>query len=197
MPKHAKRTHSFRLNVLKNKRPDGKNQYKITFPKQLAENAWAGNEAIFGEFILKRKNQAKEDSLICSLHRFRNESEQYQRKVLNANWSALTCPFCGEEAKPPIFPEGSDPISHQQTHSCGSIYYADRSDRRTAMEWKEISRNKRNWVIIHNYDILTGRTASNLHPDFDVFDNDSRITHVIFLKPQLEIAGNLESLFDM
>ena len=51
------------------------------------------------------------------------------------------------------------------------------------------------WKIVHNYHVQFGRTASNLHPDFDLIDYENRLTHVIFLKPSLEITRTLASLF--
>ena len=171
MPRHSKTTHKFSLSVLHNKRADGKIQYKITLPKRLAAKAWASSEPVTGEIFLSRShNSDAKDRLSCTIYMFRNESEEYQRELLNATWKPLMCPFCNEVAEPPLFPEGTDPISHKLTHSCGSIYYVDRSDTRSREEWNNIKGTGRSWIIVHNYHVQFGRTASNLHPDFDLID---------------------------
>ena len=154
-------------------------------------------ESINGEFFITRvRNGNERNGLGVLLTRFRNGSESYQRDLMTADWKPLKCPFCKEEAEPPVFPQGADPFSHKLTHACGSTYYVDRSDNRCEAEWNEIRGTRKDWKIVHNYHILIGKTASNLHPDFDIIDDDSQITHVVFLKPRLEITGNLETLFD-
>ena len=101
---------------------------------------------------------------------------------MTADWRSLTCPYCNKEAEPPRFPEGNYPISNQEKHECGALYYVDRSDRRTKSDWDQIRGTNTDWMIVHNYSTQVGMVAVNLEADFDVLDDDDRLVHVIFKK---------------
>jgi hypothetical protein len=186
MPKHSKDTNSYSMVVITNKRPDGRFQYKVTLPKKLGDTAMSVRESVSGEFTLSNIGYGKDDpTVVFRLDRFSNPSEPTQKHLVEAEWDKLSCPFCGEVADPPIFPEGTDPISHKLTHECGATYYADRSDVRTQREWNGIKGTGKDWKIVHNYHVQFGRVASDLPPDFDVKDSDDRLVHVLFLKPSI------------
>ena len=184
MPRHSRNTNSYSMIVVTNKRPDGRFQYKVTLPKRLGDAAMSGKVNTTGEFTLSEIGYGGSDpTMIFTLERFSNPSEAVQEEFMRAEWKSLTCPFCGEPATPPLFPEGGEPISEKLVHSCGSRYYADRSDTRRAQEWEQIKGTDRSWRIVHNYHVLLGKVAQNLSPDFDVDDGGTRLCHVIFLKP--------------
>ena len=184
MPKHSRNTNSYSMIVITNQRPDGRFQYKVTLPKTLGDTALSMRETVSGEFTLSGIGHGKDDPVVVfRLDRFRNPPESIQEQLLEATWENPTCPFCGEIAEAPLFPEGTDPISHRRTHECGSKYYADRSDERTEREWNSIKGTGKDWRIIHNYHVQFGKMAVDLPPDFDVIESDDRLVHVIFLKP--------------
>ena len=184
MPKHSRNTNSFSMLVITNKRPDGRFQYKVTLPKSLGDTAMSTRGQVSGEFTLAEIGHGKKDpTMVFRLDKFRNPSESIQKRILEATWEELRCPYCGEVAEAVLFPEGAEPISHKLTHACGSVYYADRSDLRTEKEWNTIKGTGNDWKIVHNYHIQLGKTTSDLASDFDVKESDDRLVHVIFLKP--------------
>ena len=184
LPRHQEDANSYTLRVITNKRSDGKTQYKITLPKPLGDMAGAIDDSIVGEFFLSKIRCGDEElDLYMSMFLFNNPSESDQELLIRANWQALTCPYCGKSAEPPLFPKGAEPISHKLVHVCGATYYVDRSDRRSMREWSDIQeRSPGDWRIVHNYHIQIGKVGTNLPEDFDIDLHDSRLNHVIFVK---------------
>ncbi len=184
MPRHSEDTNSFTMRVITNRRPDGKQQYKVTLPKQIGDLALAINKSVYGEFHLKQLPDYEQKELVFEMSFYRNPSESHQEAMINTEWQPLRCPYCEVLAEPLMFPEGADPISHKRTHTCGSIYYADRSDNRSKSEWDKIPGTGKDWKIVHNYHIQFGKVGNNLSPDFDILDDDDRLVHVIFNRPR-------------
>jgi hypothetical protein len=184
VPRHPDNTNAYSMVVVTNKRPDGRFQYKVTLPKRLGDAAMSGAIPVTGEFSLSEVGYGHDDpTVVFRLDRYRNPSADTQRNFMAAEWTKLVCPFCNQEAEPPLFPEGAEPISHKMAHDCGSHYYADRSDLRSARKWEEIKGTGSSWRIVHNYHVLLGKVASNLPADFDVDDGGTMLCHVIFLAP--------------
>ncbi|MGY5853806.1 MAG: hypothetical protein RTU92_09590 [Candidatus Thorarchaeota archaeon] len=182
MPRHREDIYSYTMRVITNRRPDGEQQYKLTLPKPIGDMAISIKKIVTGEFTIKQLPDFEQRELVFEILFHRNSSESDQEKLLNADWQFLRCPFCEKKAAPLTFPEGAYPISYRRTHSCGAVYYADRSDRRSEIEWNEIPGTGRDWKIVHNYHIQFGMVASGISPDFDVLDDDDRLVHVIFRK---------------
>ncbi len=199
MPKHSEDANSYSMIVVTNKRPDGRYQYKVTLPKRLGDAAMSGKVQTTGEFSLAEIGYGTNDpTMVFKLEQFCNPPVAVQEEIMRAEWEPLTCPFCGDLATPPLFPESADPISHKLVHSCGSRYYADRSDTKSAREWELIKGTGKSWKIVHNYHVLLGKVAPNLSPDFDVNDGGTRLCHVMFLKPtsSSEIASTTDPAGD-
>jgi len=200
MPRFKENAHSFNINVVKNQRADGKYQYKATLPKRLVDFAFGTGKQVSGEFFLVQADREEErTSIAFRLKRYRNSSMKTQKEQHQATWTTLKCPYCGLEAEPLIFSKGENPISVINTHSCGAQYYADRSDNRAMSEIEDTMGFKsKDWTLIHNYQIQIGRVASSLPEDFDILENDDRLVHVIFLKPNMSGSkyANPHSIFN-
>jgi hypothetical protein len=196
MPRHKEGTYAFTMNVVSNKRPDGRYQYKITLPKALGDMTLGIKGSIIGEFELSEIGYGKNDpSLVFSLYRFENNDVSIQKQLYATKWTDLICPFCNKKAAPLIFNEWNDPISQKGKHACGAMYYADRSDTRRAKDWESIrKRVGGEWEIIHNYHIELGKVGSNLDFDFDINHGKTRMVHVIFLKPESSRDGAPEDI---
>jgi hypothetical protein len=59
----------------------------------------------------------------------------------------------------------------------------------------DIMLNGRNsFTVINNHHTQIGQVASSLHPDFDVYMEDSRLSHIIFIKPTVPAGQDLDIL---
>ena len=78
MPRHREDTNQYTMRVITNRRPDGKQQYKVTLPKSLGDKVLAINKSVYGEFHLKQLPDFDQKELAFEMLFHRNPSASIQ-----------------------------------------------------------------------------------------------------------------------
>ncbi len=167
--------------VVRNQRPDKKFQYKVTLSKAMGDRASNGLE-VNGRFSLFTGERSPEDfdnpELFIYFEETVNPQIGTQRNLLGAKWEKAHCLSCGRPVEP-IFPPDSSEISYVMDCECGGSYFCDKRDSSSV----QYDRNPReHWEVLHNYDPKTGMYATNLEPDFDVFNPEAELAHLFCSK---------------
>jgi len=170
---------SFSSKVSHRPRKDGKDQSKITLAKRFIEHVREQDGPIEGTFVVEKLD----DEMRISFDRLKLPRYSTLMDLYSAHWINLTCPFCGEPAKQPLFYDKHSSVSEIQIHECGAEYFCDLNHSETSFEPAPILPEKGSrWlgVVIHNYSLFTGLVGFALNDDFDMMNPSALLSHVIF-----------------